>query len=256
MLAPRPPGLRRGKWDTFQAITLRIEKTDKTDELISLITISALLFLVSAETMHGPNLAAVPGVPPASPLPDLHAIKITRSGSKRITEGTATHFTGSVHIQQLFDPIVPSRTVGASVMFEAGARTVWHTHPLGQTLIVTAGVGWIQQWEGPIAEIQIGDVVWIPPGTKHWHGATSSSSMTHIAITEELNGKAVDWLEKVSDGEYYSDKRASEVYGSTFPSAAPWRVRLSAIVWPVLKSSLCSQFPYRKREAIVGPSSL
>ena len=168
----------------------------------SLINISAFLFLVAAGTMHGQNLAAVPDVAPASSLPDLHTIKITRSGSQRITEGAGGHFTGTVHIEPLFDPIKPSRTVGASVTFEPGARTVWHTHPLGQTLIVTAGVGWVQQWGGPVEEIRKGDVVWIPAGTKHWHGATPTTSMKHTAITEELDGNAVTWMEKVSGEEY------------------------------------------------------
>lgn len=145
-------------------------------KLLSLITIS--VFLVSVETMHGQNQTA-PDVTPASSLPDLHAIKITRSGSQRVTEGAAEHFSGTVHVQPLFDPIDPSRTVGASVTFEPGARTVWHTHPLGQTLIVTAGVGWIQQWGGSVEEIREGDVVWIPAGTKHWHGAAPTTSMRH-----------------------------------------------------------------------------
>ncbi|MGA9315367.1 MAG: cupin domain-containing protein [Solirubrobacteraceae bacterium] len=118
---------------------------------------------------------------------------------QKITAGPAEYFTGSVHIEPLFDVNDPSRTVAASVRFEPGARTVWHTHPLGQTLIITAGVGWIQQWRGPIEEIRKGDVVWIPAGAKHWHGAMPTSSTTHIAITEELNGKAVEWLEMVSD---------------------------------------------------------
>lgn len=169
-------------------------------KLLSLITISA--FLVSAGITQGQNQATAADVPPASSPQDLHAIKISRSGSQRITQGAAAHFTGSVHIQPLFDPIDPSRTVGASVTFEPGARTVWHTHPLGQTLIVTAGVGWIQQWGGSVQEIRKGDVVWIPAGTKHWHGAGPTTSMTHTAITEELDGNAVTWMEKVSDEEY------------------------------------------------------
>ncbi len=169
-------------------------------KLLSLITISA--FLVSAGTVHGQSQTTAADVPSAFSPQDLHAIKITRGGSQRITEGAAAHFTGSVHIDPLFNPIDPSRTVGASVTFEPGARTVWHTHPLGQTLIVTAGVGWVQQWGRPIEEIRKGDVVWIPAGTKHWHGATPTTSMTHTAITEELDGNAVTWMEKVSDEEY------------------------------------------------------
>lgn len=169
-------------------------------KLLSIITISA--FLVSVGTMQGQSQAAALDLPQASSLPDSHAVKIARSGSQRTTDGAAAHFTGLAHIEPLFDPLDPSRTVGASVTFEPGARTVWHTHPLGQTLIVTAGVGWIQQWGRPIEEIRQGDVVWIPAGTKHWHGATRTSSLTHIAITKELNGETVEWLEKVSDEEY------------------------------------------------------
>src|SRR4051794_16571400 len=169
-------------------------------KLLSLIFISA--FLVSVGTMHGQNQTAAPDVSPASSLPDLHAIKITRSGSQRITQGAAAHFTGSVHIEPLFDPIDPSRTVGASVTFEPGARTVWHTHPLGQTLILTAGCGRAQRWGGPIEEIRPGDVVWFAPGEKHWHGAAPTTGMTHIAIQEKLDGKVVEWMEHVSDEEY------------------------------------------------------
>jgi quercetin dioxygenase-like cupin family protein len=135
-------------------------------KLFSVIVISA--FLISSRTAHGQAQAAAPGVPPPSSLQDLHAIKITRSGSQKITAGPAEQFTGSVHIEPLFDVNDPSRTVGASVTFKPGARTVWHTHPLGQTLIVTPDVGWIQQWGGPIEEIRKGDVVWIPAGAKHW----------------------------------------------------------------------------------------
>jgi quercetin dioxygenase-like cupin family protein len=107
-----------------------------------------------------------------------------------------------VRIDPLFQANDPARAVGASVTFEAGARTAWHTHPLGQTLIVTAGCGRVRRWGGPIEEIRPGDVVWIPPGEKHWHGAAATTAMTHIAIQEQLDGKTVDWLEKVSDEQY------------------------------------------------------
>jgi quercetin dioxygenase-like cupin family protein len=107
-----------------------------------------------------------------------------------------------VRIDPLFEAPEPARVRGASVTFEAGARTAWHTHPLGQTLIVTFGLGWAQRWGGPIEEIRPGDVVWIPPGEKHWHGATPTTAMTHIAIQEALDGKAVDWMEKVSEQQY------------------------------------------------------
>ncbi len=105
-------------------------------------------------------------------------------------------------------PPDPARVLGASVTFEPGARTAWHTHPLGQTLIVTAGSGLAQRWGGPIEAIRPGDVIWIPPGEKHWHGATATTAMTHIAIQERLNGKAVDWMEKVSDEQYHAGSKA------------------------------------------------
>lgn len=129
-------------------------------------------------------------------------VEITRNGSQPSTEGSADSFTGSVRINPLFAAHDPSRASGASVTFEPGARTAWHTHPLGQTLIVTAGVGWVQQWGGQIQEIRPGDVVQIPPRVKHWHGATATTTMTHIAIQEALNGSPVDWLKQVSDEQY------------------------------------------------------
>lgn len=127
---------------------------------------------------------------------------IKRVGSQPSNKGPADWFTGTVRIDPLFDTSEPSRASGASVTFEPSARTAWHTHPLGQTLIVTAGCGWAQRLDGPIEEIRPGDVVWFPPGEKHWHGATPTTAMTHIAIQEKLNGKPVDWLEKVSDEQY------------------------------------------------------
>lgn len=129
-------------------------------------------------------------------------VEITRNGSQPSTEGSADYFTGSVRINPLFAAHDLSRVSGASVAFEPGARTAWHTHPLGQTLIVTAGVGWVQQWGSQIQEIKPGDVVWIPPGVKHWHGATATTAMTHTAIQEALNGSPVNWMEQVSDEQY------------------------------------------------------
>jgi quercetin dioxygenase-like cupin family protein len=129
-------------------------------------------------------------------------MQITRSGSQPSTKGPAEYFTGSVRVDPIFRPHDPARTSGAYVTFEPGARTAWHTHPLGQTLIVTAGFGWVQREGGAIEEIRPGDVVWFPPGLKHWHGATPATAMTHIAITETLDGKNVDWMEKVSDDQY------------------------------------------------------
>jgi quercetin dioxygenase-like cupin family protein len=129
-------------------------------------------------------------------------MEIKRSGSQPSNIGPADWFTGAVRIDPLFQVTDPARAAGNSVTFEPGARTAWHTHPLGQTLIVTAGCGRAQRWGGPIEEIRPGDVVWFAPGEKHWHGASSKTSMTHIAIQEYLDGKPVDWLEKVSDEQY------------------------------------------------------
>ncbi len=127
---------------------------------------------------------------------------IKPSGSQPSGKGSSEYFTGTVRIDPLFQAPDPARTSGASVTFEPGARTVWHTHPLGQTLVVMAGCGLVQRWGGPIEEIRPGDVIWFLPGEKHWHGATATTAMTHIAIQEQLDGKAVDWMEQVSDEQY------------------------------------------------------
>jgi quercetin dioxygenase-like cupin family protein len=124
---------------------------------------------------------------------------IQRIGDRPSTSGDAAYFTGSVRLDPLFSAREPARAMGASVTFEPGARTAWHTHPLGQTLIVTSGCGLVQRWGGPIERVRPGDVVWFPPGEKHWHGATATVAMTHIAIQEALDGRAVEWLEAVSE---------------------------------------------------------
>jgi quercetin dioxygenase-like cupin family protein len=129
-------------------------------------------------------------------------MEIKKCGTQPSNKGRADWFTGSVRIDPLLEPPEPARVRGASVTFEPGARTAWHTHPLGQMLIVTSGLGWAQRWAGPIEEIRLGDVVWFAPGEKHWHGATPTTAMTHIAIQEALNGRVVDWMEKVSDEQY------------------------------------------------------
>jgi quercetin dioxygenase-like cupin family protein len=129
-------------------------------------------------------------------------MQVMRAGSRPSSKGPDEWFTGSVRIDPVFDAPEPSRVGAASVTFEPGARTAWHTHPLGQTLIVTAGCGWAQREGGHVEEIRPGDVVWVAPGEKHWHGATSTTALTHIAIQEKLDGKPVDWLEKVADGQY------------------------------------------------------
>ena len=129
-------------------------------------------------------------------------MEIKKAGSQPSSRGPAEWFTGTVRIDPLFQPTEPSRVAGASVTFEPGARTAWHTHPLGQTLVVIAGFGRAQRWGGPIEEIRPGDVVRFAPGEKHWHGAAPTTAMTHIAVQEAVDGKAVDWLEHVSDEQY------------------------------------------------------
>jgi len=129
-------------------------------------------------------------------------MEIRRGGSQPSNKGSEEYFTGAVRIDPLFQAPNPARVVGANVTFEPGARTAWHTHPLGQTLIVTAGCGWAQQYGGPVEEIRPGDVIWFPPGAKHWHGAAPTTAMTHFAIQEALNGKTVEWMEKVTDESY------------------------------------------------------
>lgn len=127
---------------------------------------------------------------------------IKRADARASNKGPADYFTGDVKVEPLVEAAAPARVRAASVTFEPGARTAWHTHPLGQTLIVTSGLGWAQRDGGPVEEIRPGDVVWFAPGEKHWHGAAATSAMTHIAIQEALDGKAVDWLEQVSDEQY------------------------------------------------------
>jgi quercetin dioxygenase-like cupin family protein len=133
---------------------------------------------------------------------------IKRSGTQPSGKAPAECFTGTVRIDPLFQAPEPARALGVSVTFEPGARTAWHTHPLGQTLIVTAGCGLVQSQGGPIKRIRPGDVVWCPPGEKHWHGATATTTMMHIAIVERLDGKAVDWMEKVTDEQYLAGSSA------------------------------------------------
>jgi quercetin dioxygenase-like cupin family protein len=133
-------------------------------------------------------------------------MEITRVGLQPSGKGPEDWFTGAVRIDPLFQPNDARRAAAATVTFEPGARTAWHTHPLGQTLIVTAGCGWVQREGGAIEEIHPGDVVWFEPNERHWHGATSKTAMTHIAIQENLNGKVVEWMEKVTDEQYYSSK--------------------------------------------------
>ncbi|NML31720.1 (R)-mandelonitrile lyase [Paraburkholderia antibiotica] len=135
---------------------------------------------------------------------------IRKCGSQPSVTGPADYFTGTVRIDAPFAAQQPARTGGATVTFEPGARTAWHTHPLGQTLLVTAGLGWVQREGGPVEEIRPGDIVWIAPGEKHWHGATPGTAMTHIAIAETLNGSPATWLDKVTDAQYRADVAVQE----------------------------------------------
>lgn len=133
-------------------------------------------------------------------------MEIHRNGSRPSNRGPSEYFTGAVRIDPLNSPPAPARVSCASVTFEPGARTAWHTHPLGQTLVVTAGVGWTQCEGGPIVEIRAGDVIWCPPGHRHWHGATATTAMTHIAIQEALDGRVVEWMEHVTDEQYLAGR--------------------------------------------------
>jgi quercetin dioxygenase-like cupin family protein len=130
------------------------------------------------------------------------SLRINPGGSQPSAKGSAEYFTGAVRVDPLFPATAPSRVSGGHVTFELGARSAWHTHPVGQALIVTSGLGWVQQWGGPKQEVRTGDIVWFPPGLKHWHGASATTAMTHIAIQEAVDGKNVDWLEQVSDEQY------------------------------------------------------
>lgn len=133
------------------------------------------------------------------------SVTITKAGSQPARPGPATNFTGRVMVEAPFETTAPARVGGATVIFAPGARTFWHTHPLGQTLIVTEGDGRVQNWGGPVEEIAVGDIVWIPPGVKHWHGASPTAGMTHIAIREELDGNSVEWMEAVTDEQFTAD---------------------------------------------------
>jgi quercetin dioxygenase-like cupin family protein len=136
-------------------------------------------------------------------------MNIKRNGSAPSAKGPGDYFTGTVRVDMPFQGTEPARVSGATVTFEPGARTAWHTHPLGQTLIVTTGCGRVQRWDGPVEEIRPGDIVWIESGEKHWHGAAPATAMTHIAIAEVLDGKVVDWMEQVSDEQYMFEPKTN-----------------------------------------------
>jgi quercetin dioxygenase-like cupin family protein len=148
-----------------------------------------------------PTAAAAQQAQPAAARSN-SVMQITRSGSRPSTKGPAENFTGAVRVDPLVSAREPGRASSSQVTFEPGARTAWHTHPLGQSLIITSGLGWVQSEGGPIEEVRPGDVVWFPPGLRHWHGATPTTAMAHITVTEALDGKSVDWLEKVTDEQY------------------------------------------------------
>lgn len=152
---------------------------------------------IAAVTTAGPIAGAIGAE-------ELPVVQVTHVGTQASSAGPVEFFSGIVRIDAPFKGSGAARISGATVTFEPGARTAWHTHPLGQTLIVTAGAGLVQQWDSPVQEIKAGDTVWIPPGVRHWHGASRTSAMSHIAIAEVLDGKVVDWLEKVSDDQYGS----------------------------------------------------
>jgi 4-carboxymuconolactone decarboxylase len=189
--------------------------------LAAMVTAFSLSFALQASFAQAGGPPS-PVAPEAESRQSSQTVQIMRGGSWPSAKGPAEHFTGSARIDPLFRDNLPSHMSGGRVTFEPGARTAWHRHPLGQTLIVAAGTGWIQQWGGQVEEIREGDVVWIPPNVKHWHGATASTSMTHIGIQESLNGKTVEWMEKVSDEQYENSQSTSGgVTGMTKePSAA------------------------------------
>ena len=177
-------------------------------KLLAATALSLSLLASASAQSNQVGAASGSGAAPAASALGSQAIKITRRGSQPSWQGPAENFTGFVRVEPLIQPNAPARALGALVTFERGARTAWHTHPLGQTLIVTAGAGRVQRWGDPVDEIRQGDVVWIPPGQKHWHGAAPDSSMAHIAIQEALDGKVVEWMEKVSDAQYGAPVRA------------------------------------------------
>lgn len=181
---------------------------------LSLSLLASTLCVASAQTSGRTTTS------PTTMMQNSPTIAITRIGSQPKQPAPAEYFTGAARVSPLPPANEPSRLGGASVTFEAGARTAWHTHPLGQTLIVTSGVGRVQRWGGPIEEMRMGDVVQIPPGVKHWHGAAPNSAMTHVAISEALDGRAVEWMEKVSDAQYGAPLRAQGT-AAPAPGAQP-----------------------------------
>ena len=167
-----------------------------------------------------PLVMLVPGAPSQTPA-EQPAIRITRAARQPLTPLSPETFTGTVRMDAAFQVGEPARLSGGRVLFDPGARTAWHTHPMGQTLIVIAGTGRVQRWGDPVDEIRQGDVVWIPPGQKHWHGAAPNSAMTHLAVTGLLDGKAVDWMEKVNDAQYGAPLRGQASNAPAGPRPRP-----------------------------------
>ncbi len=205
--------------------------------------ISVSLLASACAHANQAGAASGAGAPPTASVHDSQTIKITRSGTQPSSKAPAEYFTGSVRIDPLFQANDPSRTSGAYVTFEPGARTAWHTHPLGQILIVTEGAGRVQRWGGPIEEIRQGDVVWIPPGLKHWHGASPTTAMTTLGIQEHRAGEAVDWVEKVSDAQY-----SAPVPAQAPASAPPARPAPGASTQPTTAQRLMGDFAPKLRE--------
>src|SRR5438046_4198216 len=200
--APNATGCCLRNW----SIRTRIHERERTE--VKLIAVTALTFSLFAPAFAQTNQTGSSSNPAGAQAPGSQSIKIMRSGSQSSRQGAAENFSGTVRVDPLFEATAPGRAQGSLVTFDPGARTAWHTHPLGQILIVTAGVGRIQRWDDPVDEIRKGDVVWIPAGQKHWHGAATNSSMSHIAIVEVLDGNSVEWKDKVSDSQYSAAVRA------------------------------------------------
>jgi 4-carboxymuconolactone decarboxylase len=199
--------------------------------MTSIVTMLISLSLLASACAQASQARAASGTagPAVGPGDTSQSITITRSGSQPSSQGSAEYFTGSVRVDPLFPARAPSRTSAGHVTFEPGARAAWHTHPLGQTLIVTSGIGRIQRWGGPVEEIRPGDVVSIPPGVKHWHGASPTTGMTHIAIQEEADGTNVEWMEHVTDEQYGAPVQA-QLSGAA--SARPGQAKVTPSAKP------------------------
>ncbi|MDD2465578.1 MAG: cupin domain-containing protein [Desulfobulbus sp.] len=193
---------------TFLIATRSMQRSSNMKTLAAAVISLALLTPAFAHANQGRGVSGEAISHGGASRENTQTIKITRNGTQPSVKGTADKFSGSVRIDQMFEASDPARLLGASVTFEPGARTAWHSHPLGQTLIVRAGCGLVQRQGGPIDKILPGDVVWIPPHVKHWHGAAPTTSMTHIALVERLDGRSAAWMEKVTD-EQYSGKEES-----------------------------------------------